>query len=78
MSIIKISEVKDLPLDLIDIGLSQARTSDIDEGIEELAASIEKIGLLEPIVVFPKNERYFKKQQQIQLLRKSTLRQHRS
>jgi ParB family transcriptional regulator, chromosome partitioning protein len=58
MSIIKIREVKDLQLDLIDIGLSQARTSDIDEGIEELAASIEKIGLLEPIVVFPKKERY--------------------
>lgn len=45
MSIIKIREVKDLQLDLIDIGLSQARTSNIDEGIEELAASIEKIGL---------------------------------
>jgi ParB family transcriptional regulator, chromosome partitioning protein len=56
MSIIKIREVKDLQLDQIDIGLSQARTSAINEGIEELAASIDKIGLLEPIVVFPKED----------------------
>lgn len=59
MTITENSVVKEIPLDQIDIGLSQVRTSDIDEGIQELAASIEKIGLLEPIVVSPKaEERY--------------------
>lgn len=54
MTITENSEVKEILLDQIDIGLSQVRTSDVDEGIQELAASIEKIGLLEPIVVFTK------------------------
>ncbi|AFZ24687.1 ParB-like partition protein [Cylindrospermum stagnale PCC 7417] len=54
MTITENSEVKEIPLDAIDIGLSQVRTSDVNEGIQELAASIEKIGLLEPIVVFRK------------------------
>ncbi|AVH72769.1 ParB/RepB/Spo0J family partition protein [Nostoc sp. 'Lobaria pulmonaria (5183) cyanobiont'] len=59
MTITENSVVKEIPLDQIDIGLSQVRTSDIDQGIQELAASIEKIGLLEPIVVSPKaEERY--------------------
>lgn len=56
MTIIDNSQVKEIPLEQIDIGLSQVRTSDVDEGIQELAASIEKIGLLEPIVVSPKKE----------------------
>lgn len=56
MTITDNSEVKEILLEQIDIGLSQVRTSDVDEGIQELAASIEKIGLLEPIVVSPKVE----------------------
>jgi len=50
------SEVKEIPLEKIDIGLSQVRTSDVNEGLQELADSIEKIGLLEPIVVAPQAE----------------------
>jgi ParB family chromosome partitioning protein len=53
------SEVKEIPLDKIDIGLYQVRTSDVDEEIEELANSIKIIGLIEPILVFPKiGDRY--------------------
>jgi len=51
------SKVQEIQLDTIDIGLSQSRTSNFDEdGIQELAASIEKIGLIEPIVVFRTQE----------------------
>jgi len=56
MTITENSEVKEIPLEQIDIGLSQVRTSDVEEDIQELVASIEKIGLLEPIVVFQKIE----------------------
>lgn len=44
-------EVKELPLEQLEIGTSQARTRDVSKGIEELAESINKMGLLEPIVV---------------------------
>jgi ParB family chromosome partitioning protein len=56
MTITDNSQVKEIPLEQIDIGLSQVRTSDVDEGVQELAASIEKLGLLEPILVSPKAE----------------------
>ena len=59
MTITENSQVTEVPLDQIDIGLFQVRTSDVDKGIEELAASIEKMGLLEPIVVSQtEGERY--------------------
>lgn len=45
--------VENLPLELLEIGRSQARTRHVRKGIEELAASIKKLGLLEPIVVQP-------------------------
>jgi ParB family transcriptional regulator, chromosome partitioning protein len=45
-----IGTIKEIPLDKIDIGTAQVRT-DLTSGIEDLAASIRKQGLLEPIVV---------------------------
>ena len=47
-----------LPLDKIYISESNVRKTDPEEGIEELAKSIEKIGLQQPIVVFKKGDRY--------------------
>lgn len=49
----KIIEYKEVPLDQIDIGLSQARTRDVEKNLDDLANSIRKVGLLEPIVLAP-------------------------
>jgi len=51
-------KLKDLPLDEIDISISNVRKSNLEEGIEELANSIRKIGVQQPIVVFRKGDRY--------------------
>ena len=48
---VKIIEVREIPLGDLVIGQGQARTRDVAAGIAELADSIRKIGLLEPIVV---------------------------
>src|SRR4051794_40042701 len=46
------SSVKDIAIDKIVIGPSQARVRQIDDDVDELATSIERIGLLEPVVVY--------------------------
>ena len=46
-------EIKDIALDNLVIGKGQVRIRDVGKDIDELAASINKIGLLEPIVVCP-------------------------
>jgi ParB family transcriptional regulator, chromosome partitioning protein len=45
------ADTRDIPLDELVIGQSQARVRHVDKGIEDLATSISKLGLLEPIVV---------------------------
>ena len=50
----QIVEFTDIPLNQLEIGKSQVRLSDVGKGIDELADSIRKVGLLEPIVVAPK------------------------
>jgi len=47
----EIKEIRDLPLDSLNIGVGQVRVKISEEGIAELASSIAKVGLLEPIVV---------------------------
>lgn len=47
-----------LPLDKIDISLSNVRKANLEEGIDELASSIKEIGVQQPVVVFPKGDRY--------------------
>jgi len=47
----KIVEYRDVPLDDLTIGKAQARTSPSMADCDELASSIEKLGLLQPIVV---------------------------
>lgn len=49
----KIVEFKDIPLGDLVIGTSQVRLSDVGKEIDELAESIAKVGLLEPILVAP-------------------------
>jgi len=45
-------EVRDIPIEKIVVGPSQSRVRQIEEDIDELAASIRKLGLLEPVVVY--------------------------
>lgn len=47
----RIIEYRDIPLDDLVIGTAQVRTQDPGKDIEDLAASIDKQGLLQPIVV---------------------------
>lgn len=49
----QVREIRAIKLDDLVIGLGQVRVSNVGEGIEELAESIRKVGLLEPIVVCP-------------------------
>ncbi len=49
----RILEIREIELDLLLIARAQVRTRRVEEDVDELAGSIEKIGLLEPIVVYP-------------------------
>jgi len=51
-------ELQYLPLDKIDVSASNVRRTKREEGIDELARSIKEIGLQQPVVVFPKGDRY--------------------
>ncbi len=50
-AIAEIREVKEIPLDDLEVGLGQVRQKAISKDIAELEASISRVGLLEPIVV---------------------------
>ena len=52
----KIVEYRELPLGDLVIGKGQARTRDLNKNIDQLAASIDKVGLLQPIVVCKSTE----------------------
>lgn len=47
----RIKEVKEIPLEDLQIGRGQVRLRQVSKEIDELADSIRKVGLLEPIVV---------------------------
>ena len=49
----KVKEYIELPIDeeVVEIGIHQARTQYVDRNLDDLARSIQKVGLLEPIVV---------------------------
>jgi ParB family chromosome partitioning protein len=49
----KITETREIPLKDLVIGKGQVRLRDVKKDITELADSIRKVGLLEPIVVCP-------------------------
>ena len=54
--IAKISDIRDIELDVLELGRSQVRTTNVGAGIDELAESIATVGLLEPILVCPGTE----------------------
>jgi ParB family chromosome partitioning protein len=56
----KESEFRSISVELIDIGPEQTRTSKkhLEEGIDELAESIKRFGLLNPVTVYRKNGRF--------------------
>lgn len=49
----KVMEYREIPLDDLDIGQSQVRLHGTNRGVDELAESIAKQGLLQPILVAP-------------------------
>ena len=49
----EIRDYKDIPLEQLEFSMGQVRLSDVGRDIDELADSIRKVGLLEPIVVAP-------------------------
>ncbi len=52
-------EVRKIPIDRIEMGRFQARSSKVEVGIEDLADNIKKLGLLNPITVFERADGYF-------------------
>ncbi len=52
----KIIDTKEIPLDKLAIGFGQIRLRDVAAGIAELVVSIDKKGLLQPIVVGPADD----------------------
>jgi ParB/RepB/Spo0J family partition protein len=52
------SESRNVELDLIDVSPQNVRKTNIDEDVSELAASIEKAGLLQPLVLVKSGERF--------------------
>ena len=51
--------VEELPLDKIMVKKHNVRVHDIDVGIDDLAASIKAHGLLEPIVAYKSDDKYY-------------------
>lgn len=51
-------DVKELPIDMISPNPNQPRTEMNEEHISELADSVKKVGVLQPIIVRPLNEGY--------------------
>jgi len=47
-----------IPLDAIDVSISNVRKSNLEEGIDELANSIREEGVEQPVMVVPKGKRY--------------------
>lgn len=52
-------EFQYLPLDKIDVSLSNVRKSHVEEDIEELANSIAEIGVQQPVIVFEKKDKRY-------------------
>lgn len=56
---IRIKEYKDdIPIDEIEISSENVRTSGAIEGLEDLMENIKEFGLIQPVTVFKKGDRY--------------------
>lgn len=49
---------KEILIDMIYVGEGVVRTRKIEEDLDKLAESIKRLGLLNPVVVFPKGDKY--------------------
>jgi ParB/RepB/Spo0J family partition protein len=49
---------KDLPVDLIDVADTNVRKTRRSSRLDELEASIQRFGLIHPVIVIPKGDRY--------------------
>ena len=49
---------RELPIDQIDLSPDNVRKTKVGVGLEELKASIQKIGLIQPIIVMRSGDRY--------------------
>ena len=56
MDKIKIKDYKELPIDQITVSEENVRKTEQTSGLEELKGNIERIGLIEPIVVIKKSD----------------------
>jgi ParB/RepB/Spo0J family partition protein len=52
------NKISEIPIEKIQIGKSQARIRNVDKNIDVLAESIRRRGLLQPVVVCPKDDGY--------------------
>jgi ParB family chromosome partitioning protein len=52
-------KVEPIPVDKVDMGQFQARTKKVEEGLEDLAENIRKLGLLNPVTVYQKPDGRF-------------------
>ena len=56
--VVKVIDTKKISVDLIDLSHFEARTDNVTKNLKSFADRIRKIGLIQPIVVYPKGERY--------------------
>ena len=56
--IIKVIDTKKISVDLIDLSHFEARTDNVTKNLKRFAERIRKMGLIQPIVVYPKGERH--------------------
>lgn len=52
------AEVKDIPVEKINVGAHALRLREEDEAVEDLAASIHRIGIIVPLVVAPEGDSF--------------------
>lgn len=67
------TEFESILIDRIEIGTEQSRVRKIEEDVDELAENINRIGLLQPIIVFPRDDSYVLVSGQRRLLAVKTL-----
>jgi ParB/RepB/Spo0J family partition protein len=56
--VIQIIETKKIPIEKIQLSNLQARQNQVTKGLEMFAEQIRKIGLIQPIVVYPVDDKY--------------------
>lgn len=49
---------EEIPIDMIYVGEAVARTRKVEKNIDDLAENIKRFGLINPIIVFPKGDKY--------------------